>query len=81
MGNINDTTTSYWAVTQGLPLRFQARGPKRSFDKDEWSKAGFLVIIHTVIDTTRIDESIKQKTLSIIDIEKGTRYRFICKLG
>ena len=24
MGNINDTTTSYWAVTQGLPLRFQA---------------------------------------------------------
>ena len=33
-----------------------------------------------VIDTACIDESIK-KNLSIIDIEKGTRYRFICKLG
>ena len=32
-----------------------------------------------VIDTARIDESIKKS--SIIDIEKGTRYRFICKLG
>ena len=33
-----------------------------------------------VIDTAHINESIK-KTLLIIEIEKGTRYRFICKLG
>ena len=44
------------------------------------------MFIHTcgnaraVIDTARINESIK-KTLSIIDIEKGARYQFICKLG
>ena len=33
-----------------------------------------------VIDNACIDESTK-KTLSIIDIEEGTTYRFICKLG
>ena len=34
---------------QGLTLRFQARGLKRSFDKNKWSKTGFLVIIHTIL--------------------------------
>ena len=31
---------------QGLTLSLQTRGPKRSFDKNKWSKTGFLVIIH-----------------------------------
>ena len=35
-------------MTQGLTLNFQARGPKRSFEKNKWSKTGFLVIIHTI---------------------------------
>ena len=30
---------------QGMTLRFQARGPKRSIDKNMWSKTGFLVKI------------------------------------
>ena len=34
---------------QGLTLRFQARGPKRSFNKNKWSKTGFLVIFHTIL--------------------------------
>ena len=36
-------------VNQGLTLSFHARGPKRSFDKNKWSKTGFLVIIHTIL--------------------------------
>ena len=31
----------------GLTLSFQARGPKRSLDKNKWSK--FLVMIHTIL--------------------------------
>ena len=31
---------------QGLTLRFQTRGPERSFEENEWSKTGFLGIIH-----------------------------------
>ena len=34
---------------QGLTLSFQARGSKRSFDKNMWSKTEFLVIIHTIL--------------------------------
>ena len=34
---------------QGLTLRFQARGPKRNFDKNQWSKTQFLVIKHTIL--------------------------------
>ena len=36
-------------LPQGLTLRFQARGPKRSFDKNKWSKTGFLVNFHTIL--------------------------------
>ena len=34
---------------QGLTLRFQARGRKRNFDKNQWSKIRFLVIKHTIL--------------------------------
>ena len=34
---------------QGVTLKFQARGPKRSFEKNKWSKTGFLVIFHTIL--------------------------------
>ena len=34
------------SIPQGLTLRFQTMGPKRSLDKNKWSKTGFLVIIH-----------------------------------
>ena len=37
------------SLYQGLSLRFQARGPKTSLDKNEWSKTGFLVIIHIIL--------------------------------
>ena len=30
-------------LDQGLTVRFQARGPERSFDENQWSKRGFLV--------------------------------------
>ena len=34
---------------QGMTLSFQARGPKRSFDKNKCSNTGFLVILHTIL--------------------------------
>ena len=36
------------AVVQGLTIRFQARGPKRSFDKNKWPKTAFRFINHTI---------------------------------
>ena len=36
------------AVVQGLTIRIQARGPKRSFDKNKWLKTGFRFINHTI---------------------------------
>ena len=35
-------------VSQGLTLKFQARSPKRSFDENKWSKAGFLDTLHII---------------------------------
>ena len=43
---LNCCTAQY---CQGLTLRFQARGPKRSLDKNMWSKTGILVKIHTIL--------------------------------
>ena len=34
---------------QGLTLRFQSKGPKRSFDENQWSETGYLVIMHTIM--------------------------------
>ena len=34
---------------QGLTLIFQAKGLKRSFDKNKWSETGLQVIIHTIL--------------------------------
>ena len=42
----------YWFLhhlVQGLTLRFQARGPKRSLDKNKWSKTGFLVVSLSIL--------------------------------
>ena len=40
---------SVGTLTQGLTLRFQARGPKRSFNKNKWSKTRFLVIFQKIL--------------------------------
>ena len=42
---------------QGQTLRFQARGPKRSFDKNQWSKTRFLVIFHTFLGPFQTEKS------------------------
>ena len=49
--SLNQTIFIFNSITvpQGLTPRFQTRGPKRSFDQNQWSKTGFLVVMHTIL--------------------------------
>ena len=78
-----------WQVSSGILECFEGYFRKRHTYRRHLSRrsqpwisynSSTLVFNRAVIDTARIDESTK-KTLSIIDIEEGTTYRFICKLG
>ena len=56
---------------QGLSLRFLAKGPKRSFDKNKWSKTGFLVIIRTILGPTAKSSDICPRPLGMSNPDDG----------